>query len=142
MILQSHEEIRTQHIEVLRVPVCQTGSDGFLWFRSCIRTLWNSVMELAAALNAVCAACRRWWARRCSELWLGRRSSPSSWQDFLRPSWLLRLLVSSQVGTLEQYMMTLTRWPAGGAPAVHRHGRIDFLVVLQLIIVNAGCGLV
>lgn len=95
MILQSHEEIRTQHTEVLG---CQAVP--------LVPELHQNPVELldgvAAALNAVCAACRRWWAPRCLELWLGRRSSPSSWQDFLRPSWLLRRPVSSQVGTLVQ----------------------------------------
>lgn len=54
---------------------------------------------------SACAVCcsRRWWAPPCSGLWLGRLSSRSSWQDFLRLSWLLRLRASSQVGTFQPF---------------------------------------
>lgn len=51
--------------------------------------------DLSALL---CGAFRRPWERRCSERWPDRRSCPSSWEDFLRPSWPPRLQVSSQVG--------------------------------------------
>lgn len=71
----------------------------------------------ASARQRVLCRSRRWWARPCWGPWLGRPSSRSSWPDFLRPSWLLRLLASSQVGARDGLQ------PQPGAPPLPPRGR-------------------
>lgn len=55
----------------------------------------SSPSSLSVALSPLSCNSRRWWAPPCSGPWLARLC----WLDFLRLSWLLRLLASSQVGT-------------------------------------------